>query len=595
VDNASTMNTEEEKVFVARTKKELGQLYSELKEVYTSPSVLRKQLHRLYELICSLSEYERASPVPDDLVLEADKVMMGVWDELLGVVWGLSSRPNGPFLVSRFILFVLQAHMCQESLQADAPNTPAGRERVDMQIDYIFRLDEHLLMCLRQMWAKSNKTESFRWATAHIEGVRSAYNEAAMAALSPEEFWQVPGIKEARTWVPAPGDAPIYEGPEHARRSVFGLEDHTGRQPIIEMTFYSSGLLDLRDTSFCLVDNDDEETWLHPPALCRSWHFVIDVRQFLHASDVRRRKYLATGAMNQAQIPPEVQAYVQADLEAPARHPYLSRFDFAAAYGPFPPKSLPEQACSVCDQLPPAEADEPNATKARTCPRKSVTIWNLGLRAFHTFHEISSGRIVMCRSGGQCQGHHEDGSWSIETDAALINYIRDFVKQRCGPSATMAAVGLGPTWTPGYEVRCPHKYPRQTYGLDPWRMEVIEPTEGGLCGLVPTMMHQTCLGIACPAQPSRSEHYCCTSKSEKDKWMLARSEAERERVAADLKKVHHHGFCFFPEYCQAIVGQMGREDEAAVPESAWSYALLYGSEAESEFELSDEEGDSDEE
>jgi hypothetical protein len=143
-----------ENYLVAKAMEELHQLRIELEQVFTTPDVLRQQLRRLYEVICTMSEYERSSPIPSDLVLDADKAILAVWDELLVVIKELSRRPNGLFLTSRFVLFVLQAFAWQGSLQLDAPDTLSGRTRVELQIDYVHRSDECLLSCLRQITTK---------------------------------------------------------------------------------------------------------------------------------------------------------------------------------------------------------------------------------------------------------------------------------------------------------------------------------------------------------------------------------------------------------------------------------------------------------
>jgi hypothetical protein len=271
--------------------------------------------------------------------------------------------------------------------------------------------------------------------------------------------------------------------------------------------------------------------------------------------------------MNQADLPPEVQLYVTKDLEVPERHPYLSRFDFSSEYGPFPPKVDRTQACHVCEALPASEAG-PAKNKKETCPKNSTTIWNLGLRAFHTFHETQTAtgyEPVLCRFEGPCDGHHVQDDWALKSDAAVINHVRDIVKGRCGQAVTLASVGLGSTWTIESTMDCPFERQRSRFGLKGETFKVIEDIQGGMYGLAPTMLHRESERNACKWEPSQHKE-CFTMKIDDDKWMLGRSLAEERRIGEALKNMHRGGNCHFPQWCVAINGQMAQEDTPAVPD-----------------------------
>ncbi|KAI9163494.1 hypothetical protein HJFPF1_05111 [Paramyrothecium foliicola] len=555
-----------EKTFVAQVTAEIASLDDEIeKQANTIPEagVLRQQLRRLYELICGLAEYERPAPAPEDLVVEADKALLAVWDKLLLTVQRLSdTKPNGPFLTARLALFIMFALPHQQTLGFDLPESEHNRARVQHQLGYCFNLDESLLSCLCHIWQQNPETEDFLWATTHMEyGLRSDYNEKAMTSLSPAELWEVPGMTGGQLWKPKPGDAPIYEGFEHSTSTVVGEPDETGQQPVIRQTLYSDGPLVWKDSAFCFI-REDSESWLHGPGLRRSNQFVLDVRQRLHHTIVRRRNYLAYKAMSRGGLPQELQRYVVRDIDTPVRHPYLSHFSLSEAYRPFPRQA--DEACSSCSCG--SRAEQASTPREQTCPRKSVTIWNLGLRVFHTFHETARGKLVMCRQAEICPGHHGDSSWAIRSDAQLANYIRNFIKTRCGQSATLSSVGLGPLWTPENPQGCIIRRPIPTYGLNKSGRERTIEAEGGLYGHFATMLHRKVAANACKIESE--PHKCYTTDLGNDTWIRARNSKEQRRVGKDMTRLHRRGFCYYPQWCTALTGRLVDDGNSAIDDES---------------------------
>ncbi|KAH6981262.1 hypothetical protein BKA56DRAFT_55859 [Ilyonectria sp. MPI-CAGE-AT-0026] len=403
---------------------------------------VRQLLQRFYNAICDLSEYKPESPVADQEIIQTDKAVLEAWYALLVPIRALSSWttiPNGLFLAARMALFAIMAFMFQEALPFDLPLSDLSRDRVRLQMDFGLTLNETLLAVLRNIWRESGNNESFRWAMTHLNHenhcIRTDYNQAAMLALSPTELWQVPGMTGTQQWVPEPGAEPIYDGFDIATVVSFGEPDQIGgKQPVIKQTLYSEGPIRF-DMTYCLFDDDSEE-WHHGPKRWRALQFILDARQIMYPRLVKERERLASRAMD-GRLPLELQRLVLDHLEKPIGHPYLSHLDLPSVYAPFP--SLAKE-CGTCE---PTTKEAAKSNKQGTCPHKSIYIWNLALRAFHTFHESADGNLSMCFRLDVCAGHHEDPGWDIPHEEALRAQLERIVRSRCGRAASLKSVGLG--------------------------------------------------------------------------------------------------------------------------------------------------------
>ncbi|KAF7548799.1 hypothetical protein G7Z17_g6838 [Cylindrodendrum hubeiense] len=405
---------------------------------------LRLLLQRFYTTICDLSEYKPQSPVSEADTIEADKAVLDAWNALLAPIRALSSWtaiPNGPFLAARMALFVIMAFTFQEFLPLDLPLSDLSRDRVRLQMDFCLTVDEVLLAQLCTIWRESGQKDYFRWATTHLHNVkhciRTDYNQAAMMALSPTELWQVPGMTGTQKWVPSLDDEPIYKGFEHATVVVFGEPEHEGgRQRVISQTLYSEGPIRFH-LNYCLFDDKSEE-WLKGPRLWRSMQFVLDARQTIHPWLVQERERLAQKVMEE-KLPTELQRLVLGLIqEEPTAHPYLSHLDLPTVFRPFP------SLAGACVECEPTTEVAATSSKQATCPHRSIFIWNLALRAFHTFHQPADGEFVMCSHMDVCEGHHDDPAWQVPDQEALQSQVERIIQSRCGASSSIKSVGFGP-------------------------------------------------------------------------------------------------------------------------------------------------------
>ncbi|KAH7151758.1 hypothetical protein B0J13DRAFT_546766 [Dactylonectria estremocensis] len=501
---------------------------------------VRRLLERLFDAICDLTEYEPHELEPNEIIFEEDMAILKAWNEFLDPIRALSSWtsiPNGPFLAARMTLFLMMALACQKALPLDLPLSGLSRDRVKLQINFSLKVDDTLLAFLSTIWKDSGNKEYFRWAMTHLQNdnhhIRTDYNKAAMLAISPSELWQVPGMTGKQYWLPQKGDEPIYKAFDISTATTFGEPDSVGgKQPVIEQTLYSDGPIRWNLT-YCLF-KDETEVWLRGPRGYRSLQFILDARQIMYPWLVGERKRLAQKAMDE-RLPLELQQLVISHLEKPATHPYLSHLNLSSLYRPF--LSMPGNCRPACG-LP----TKSNPIEQTTCPSRTVYIWNLPLRAFHSFHRDTEGFLYLCSNPGICESHHEGESWKITDEEGLRSQLQQTVTSRCGPSSSLDSVGLGPFG--GMEgphdrdgIRAWLEVP--AYGMEDSDLEADQVMTSAM-GLVNHMVHfRSWRPIFNGGVKLRG------ASREKAAWSWAWSEEDDDEAKSALKDLHE--WC---EWCQ---------------------------------------------
>jgi len=229
------------------------------------------------------------------------------------------------------------------------------------------------------------------------------------------------------------GDAPLYR-PEPGATSC-GYDDENR---IIWQGWGDDGPI-RKGTDYILVDEDSgrEET-RNRPLLRRAQQFVFDSRHFARPYLERDRYRLAQKALDESPLALETKTQIYSYLDTPVAHPYLSYLNLCDVYRPFPETG---KKCSECQGK---KARVGQRSFKQTCPFDSLTVWNLGLRAFHTFHRTSRKEPWLVCRHEECAGHHSQASWSVTDETDWASLLKGIVRNRCGADKTLNSVGLGP-------------------------------------------------------------------------------------------------------------------------------------------------------
>ncbi|KAH7312670.1 hypothetical protein B0I35DRAFT_437505 [Stachybotrys elegans] len=410
------------------------------------------------------------------------------------------------------------------------------------------------------------------------DDLRLEKNRVGFTALTPEAYMALPGTTGMQHWTPAPGDKPIYEPFPHASGWSHGEpEKKGGKKPLAWQYLYTDGpICDTPDYCFSLgaedgqsaseedneevaeedggeedeedneeddyeqeddgdeeeedeeedEEDDDEEDgeedggedgeendeekyeWVSTPGLRRFRQFVLDARQAGHYRRVERNQGILLDKV-MGKSPIELREMVRGHLDQPEKHPYLSHMDLAEAYEPFPDKVKKCQTCAVAEET--GSVDHSNS-----CPERTFHVWNLGLRAFHSFHKFRGNKVVLCNDADLCVGHHlirePTGPRRLQPhrgqrDKMLQERILGIFRSRCDnvdslPDKdwfTMHSVidANDATITPSEErVRHqPHQYRIQwpSYGLTKLQRRENDEMVGGYAGLLHAMLHENVL------------------------------------------------------------------------------------------------------
>jgi hypothetical protein len=137
---------------------------------------------------------------------------------------------------------------------------------------------------------------------------------------------------------------------------------------------------------YFLIDEDTREIhYRERDALRRSRQFILDARKIAECNLARDSRRIAQVMMVMKSLPVELQLMVFEYLDDIQDPQYLGQLDLPAVYRPFPDIS---KKCRICAGR---TSNASQRTARATYPLKSITIWSLPLRAFHTFHQTSDG------------------------------------------------------------------------------------------------------------------------------------------------------------------------------------------------------------
>lgn len=514
---------------------------------------LEALLEKLYTHICSFGSYLGNTATPDEEILAA-------WDSFLGPIKALTAvEPHGHMIAARMTLYLAQAYLHHRQLPATLPMSKSSAYPISLRCNFVVSLDEQLLSCLGQVWNQSNKREMFKWVfTEHPVEVCKCYFAGGLTCqdfagpgssvkeyheqrkrdqiktaciTDPKALTPQNGVQPRWRWERAEGDTAQHRPHPDCSRAGY-QESEDGESMLMWQEIGSDG--PIRDSfRYILVDQDNgEKVYRARAILRRSRQFLLDARKIADGNLARDSERLAQAAMAKRSIPAELQLMVFEYLGEIREHPYLSKLDLSAIYKPFPDIS---KKCKRCTGRANNQADK--MAKA-TCPLKSITIWSLPLRAFHTLHQTSDGNWRLCPQI-DCAGHHRDASWQLQT-LSVEGQLNSIIRSRCGQALTIGDIGLGPLdraqlptsaedWPRVRRVFSKHQNQDDQDDQDEARWV-------GVSGLANVMMHnETLLDL--------NDEYLMRQAASDHSWLLGRTRQEEFRACAGL--VRHHGICDF--------------------------------------------------
>ncbi|CAH0058192.1 unnamed protein product [Clonostachys solani] len=441
---------------------------------------------------------------------ELDQILLGGWHAALEPVDALAKLdPDGPFLAARMILFTQHAISKNKALPKRLAD---GQERFQVQADLGQDLDETLLVQLRRAWEQSGQTDYLSWASTFFEvdnsdSVSNDYNRVIMSACSSSEFWAVQNQAEKY----------IIKNRKRRRESMWDgpFRGPSTRQGPIAVPLFNTLIEEHGYGSFSGMG-------YRGPCLRRSHYFVQDIQQKLNSAMPEETAVLK-----------HINPLGSADI-----HPYLSRLDIGAAYIPIPKREVDDKECEKCQNAVLGHDISPQAT----CLNRNIYIWNVALRAFHTFHRGQDGRVSMCKHKGICQGHHSNEEWRVTTKEDVRKYAFDIFESRCHISSLPASAQ---DWFKAMTTINPHpghqsrdskpehsirmRFPR--LGLGRVEADIRYRREGGLCGLVFSMIHPE----VHRQHPERA-NLAVFDTNKPGQWVYGRSMHEEKEVAKALFK-----------------------------------------------------------
>ncbi|VUC29112.1 unnamed protein product [Clonostachys rosea] len=418
---------------------------------------------------------------------ELDQILLGGWHAVLEPVDALAKLDrDGPFIAARMILFTQHALSKNKALPKGLSD---GQHRFQLQADLGEDLDETLLLQLRTAWEKSGQTDDLSWASTFLEvdnsdSVYNDYNRCIISACSTSEFWAIQKRAEKyiiknrkRRW------ESMWDGPWGAPST---------KQGPIAVPLFNTLIEEYGYGQFSAMG-------YRGPCLRRSHYFVQDVQQKLNSAVPEEILGQASSVLHQ-NVPRELETaipkYINPSGSADIHH-YLSRLDIGAAYTPIPKR----------------EADD---------------------------KEGEDGRISMCKHKGICQGHHSNEEWRVTTKEDVRNCVLDIFESRCHISSLPASAQ---DWFKAMTTINPHpdsesvgsrvkhsirmKFPR--LGLGRVEADIRYRKEGGLCGLVSSMVHPEV-----HRQDQNTANPFTYSTNEPGQWAYGRSMHEEKEVTEAL-------------------------------------------------------------
>lgn len=457
-------------------------------------ALLKGLVSRLWESIRSIEQHRTPPAIPNTVVIEG-------WRSILTPIRALTTIRlpgiDGYFVAARMLLY-LAVSLCHTTrlrrrVFLDKNRGPAVV--IELCMLYV-ELDELLLATLRPLWQHGCNREAFFWMFMDYSTARGqeSHDEAsADEAMALQSRVQALTTTELDAAKPRIMDSPL------------DLKWH-----------------------YIIVPEDGEEPWRFRPLLRRSRQFVYDARRI-------SKENLIADALS-SRVPPELQRNVSEFLGPEVIHPYISMFDFEKAYEPFP--DTPTTECQVCLSLKSSKKAKDTCQK-QTCPVKStITIWNLALRTFHTFHrtDANSNSWGLCNVASLCPGHHSDKKWHVSSESELADVLEEVVRLRCGESFTLAKAGMG-AWdilVLGDE-RSDTERRETNFGAPMQFAEGKDEREiaGGIGGLLDAMLHgRTLLGKW--DSPSAGGG----SSSSDPSWLFGRTVGDERRAKDALQGLH---------------------------------------------------------
>ncbi|KAH8890132.1 hypothetical protein GQ53DRAFT_807307 [Thozetella sp. PMI_491] len=435
------------------------------------------------------------------------------WVSLLDPIDSLSAlEPHGSFLAARMLLYFIHgfihARFGINELQKAGPKDFAQHSAL------LLRLDDMLLGYLKTTWVRSRRMDELKWAFSDYSTISlwtdESYKKKRMllaSATSLDELRELGGGVGRQFWRRKEGDTAFYPLPADAtgwsyRRSESGKEPEDPKDRLLEeATVGTDG--PLRDMyAYRAADPGLGIVYRHREILVRSRQFALDARKIASANLRKERVRLAQVVFERihplpAELCQMVYGYITLDQKL---DPYVEKLDLPHVYSPFPShmKSGVLSKCSSCAAKPTSEVER---VRKRSCPEKTIVMWNLPLRAFMSFHNVSEDRngqnkvyvpckLLDCHETG---GHHEDSTWEMgqSIDVELEHYLTAVIRERHGPDATLDSVGFGPV--EDVILRDNAEAERRQEALfnrrDECDDENVEWRWKGIAGLLDTMVH----------------------------------------------------------------------------------------------------------
>lgn len=488
-----------------------------------------------------------------------DEKILAAWGSFLGPINALTAvEPHGHLIAARMTLYLAEAYRQHRQLPARLPMVKSSAQPIVLRCTFAISLDDLLLSCLAQIWTQSNKREMFKWVFTdytvnvcrcyfaggitcrdfagpgksveeyHEQRRRDQIKTACItdpAALTPEN-----GVRPRVRWERAEGDT--VQHPLHQDSSRAGYQEFAdGESMLMWQDIGSDG--PIRESfRYTLVDRyTGEEVSRKRALLLRSRQFVLDARKIAECNLARDGERLAQMAMARRSLPAELQVMVFEHLDEIQEYPYVGKLDLSAVYRPFPDTS---KKCRGCTGRARNSADR---MAKDTCLLRSITIWSLPLRVFHTFHQTNGGHWQLC-AHIDCAGHHRDASWQFQ-NVSVEDHLNSIVRSRCGQGLTIGDIGLGPLYPAQLPTGAEDSARRlrlfKNYVNDDGdRDDRDEARWSGISGLAGVMAHNTTL-LSLPTLDGSTWR-----ATEDPSWLLGRTRQEESRACVALARGHAH-------------------------------------------------------
>lgn len=425
---------------------------------------LKLLIRKLYSSICDFRVFRGPAATPDKKIIAA-------WKSFLVPIQALTHvRPDGQMIAARMILYLAGAFSLNSQLPQALPRSTTSQNLIDLCFGLLIALDDALLECLKSLWDRSHHRGTFRWVFTHHPVKKAEYHVDCRCQILPEEVKGNPeatrkwidqrnndrcdaacltrlrdltaanGVRGGYIWRRPDGDTTKHQRDPDATQWAFRAEGPEGTERLLDWQYIGSDGPIRDDYRYDIIIPDIRPTQYDLRSrqlLRRSRQFVLDVRRIAVVNLLGDRR-VATQCALARRLPVELQEYVLEYLGVSKlqEHRYLSKFDLSSAYSPFPDISKTQ-----CDQCSAKTGRATNKMARSTCPLKSITVWSMPLRAFHTLHMIEPRVWGLCEHEN-CTGHHSDNSWHLKK--GLGKYLDRMASYKCQSAVELEGIGLGP-------------------------------------------------------------------------------------------------------------------------------------------------------